>query len=205
MDKASLRHREQCVAACWRFLYNNRLYVSFQNWRLSPSPTPILPHAQNNERWKKSMDVLMPPIDAAACLVMPFHRAGRLPIPAATVTVIIGDGDACTMDSPSHSMGRLPSIYSYSVGLAASTSRLARTSLPGKTNKQTDKQTKMRAGVRRARVRRGQSTTDVPGTSQGGEVAGGGCKQIPRLLALRVCTRAHPEEDRQIDRGVTAR
>lgn len=37
----------------------------------------------------------------------------------------------CSPDLPSHSIGMLPSIYSYSVGLAATTIRLARTTLPG--------------------------------------------------------------------------
>lgn len=38
----------------------------------------------------------------------------------------------CGPDLPSHSIGMLPSMYSYSVGLAATTIRLARTSLPRK-------------------------------------------------------------------------
>ena len=57
---------------------------------------------------------------------------------------------------PSHSEGMLPSIYSYSLGLAVSTIRLARTLLPGETQESIDKE-REGAGERawkRARERR---------------------------------------------------
>lgn len=100
-----------------------------------------------------------------------------------------------TPDLPSHSIGRLPSIYSHSVGLAATTIRLARTSLPGK---QTNKNKRQWEG---ARVR-GRCSTMMHTKRQGMQTnAQRRRDNVPRLLPAQThrCRQTHRHTNTQRD------
>lgn len=103
----------------------------------------------------------------------------------------------CSPDLPSHSVGMLPSIYSYSVGLAATTIRLAWTSLPGKPTKKKKDSQRAQEWDGDAQQWCIQNAKEYKQTQRGADT----------MLSVS-CSRRHIDTDRrtdtQIHRGMTA-